>query len=279
MFKKVIPWDIPIGYKPYMWIYWENIPNPLSKIVRTPDLIELCHETVIKNCSKSFNIVFLNNHNISKYLPQLERLNLDMNGIEIAHRVDLYRVMLLYIYGGVYLDADCLVLRDPIEIISHLKKYDFVGFGCTDMICTNGYPRPSNWILCSRPKSILMEEYLKRMIKLFKNRNGRTFGYHEIGKHLLWEVIKDLMRFTNYSYYHYDQSFDGSRDKNGKWVQSDQIFSNTPIDYLDENQMMFLVFYNSSLTNEIRNMTRKQLLESNLNISRFFKKALHSNFS
>ena len=51
-------------------------------------------------------------------------------------------MLLLYKYGGLYVDADTIVLRDPIEIIHKLQKYDFVGFGCTGNRCNYGYGKP-----------------------------------------------------------------------------------------------------------------------------------------
>ena len=62
-----------------------------------------------------------------------------MKDLIIAHKVDIYRIMLLKKYGGLYLDSDIIVLKDPIDIINKLECYDFVGFGCTGTICFNSY--------------------------------------------------------------------------------------------------------------------------------------------
>ena len=80
--------------------------------------------------------------------------------------MDYYRILLLYKYGGLYIDADTLVLRDPIEIIEKLKNYDFVGFGCTGLKCNYGYGNPSNGILASRPNTKLMRNIKNNIIDL-----------------------------------------------------------------------------------------------------------------
>ena len=115
--------------KPYLWQYWEG---------NMPDYISLCMETVDNHCSKDFNIIRLNKQNIQMYLPEIKQYNDKINKLIIPHQVDIYRIMLLYKYGGIYMDADVIVLRNPIEIINKLKEFDFVGFGCTGEICTYG---------------------------------------------------------------------------------------------------------------------------------------------
>ena len=147
--------------KPYLWQYWDG---------NKPDYISLCMETVDKVCSKSFNIVRLNKNNIMKYLPEIKKLKLEkkLDTLIVAHKVDFYRIMLLYKYGGIYIDADIIVLKDPIEIIHKLQSHEVVGFGCTGNICNYGYGKPSNWILASRPTSILMSKVLQTLINKIK---------------------------------------------------------------------------------------------------------------
>ena len=40
----------------------------------------------------------------------------------IQQKVDYYRVLLLNKYGGLYLDADTIVMKNPIEIVNKLKS-------------------------------------------------------------------------------------------------------------------------------------------------------------
>jgi hypothetical protein len=107
--------------RPYLWQYWDNMDGK-----PTPAFINLCLKTVDKHCSVSFKVVRLNKDNIFKYIPELEKYKAKLDKLIIAHRVDIYRIMLLHKYGGLYLDADTICLRDPIEIIHKLFEYDFV---------------------------------------------------------------------------------------------------------------------------------------------------------
>jgi hypothetical protein len=65
--------------------------------------------------------------------------------------------MLLYKYGGIYLDADIIILKNIKYLLKKLDKYDYIGFGCTGYVCFDGYGKPSNWMMISRPNTILMK--------------------------------------------------------------------------------------------------------------------------
>lgn len=254
--------------KPYLWQYWDNIDSN-----RTPAYIELCLKSVDKHCSKSFNIIRLNKDNILKYLPELKTLSV-YNKIEkliIAHKVDLYRIMLLKKYGGLYMDADIVVLRDPIEIIDKLDEEDYVGFGCTGNVCINGYGTPSNWIIASRKDGMLVTNVLNSMINKIDRKD--KFEYHDLGKLVIWDELTKLIE-DGYKYYQYSNKIDGSRDKYGFWIDSDIAFSDYEIEYDDEDNMLFFVVYNSDVSKNIKDLSEEEILKKDWNFTKFIKKSI-----
>ena len=270
--KKEFSIDYDCNNKPYLWQYWDNINSR-----ETPAYIKLCMKTVDKHCSNSFNIIRLNKNNVYTYLPELLKYKDKIEKLIIAHQVDIFRIYLLYKYGGIYVDADVVVLRDPKEVTDKLRTYDFVGFGCTGDKCKNGYPNPSNWILASRPTSILMAQTIKNI--LGKLESDQKFEYHDIGKLVLWHEIEKLMKSDKYTYFHYPNKIDGSRDRHGNWIDSNIAFSDRQIEYEDENNMIFFVVYNSGATDKIRQMTETEILAKDWNFSKFVKKALGDNIT
>jgi len=255
--------------KPKLWIYWENKPGD-----NIPSYIKLSQLSVYKHCSKSFDIIKLNDENIYNYLPELKEKNFNFEKLLIAQKVDYYRILLLYKYGGLYIDADTLVLRDPIEIIEKLKDYDFVGFGCTGKKCNYGYSKPSNGIMASRPKSKLIHRVLKNIEnKLNKYDKSKKWNYFDLGKYIIWEELEKLIKKENYKYYHYSNDYDGTRDINGNWVNTPILFSNKKLVYKYPNKMLFIVMYNSEMSN-FKNISEEKLLNSNMNITNFFKQSL-----
>lgn len=253
--------------KPFLWQYWDTIDGK-----ETPDFIKLCLKTVDKHCSNSFDIVRLNKDNIYKYIPEIEKYKDKMKDLIIAHKVDIYRIMLLYKFGGIYMDADLICLRDPIEIVQKLNKYDFVGFGCTGAKCSYGYGQPSNWLLASRPNSLLMASVLKHLLNKIEKQD--KFSYHDLGKMVIWEELTKLIKEDNYEYFHYPNKFDGSRDINGAWVSSDIVFSDKKVEYEDEKNMMFFVFYSSDMEADVKKMSEKELLSKDWVYTKFLKRAL-----
>ena len=176
-----------------------------------------------------------------------------------------------------YIDSDVVVLRDPIEIMNKLKKYEFVGFGCTGNNCTYGYKNPSNWILASRPNSILMGNVLMKLIGKIKQMyevDNYNLDYHDVGKLVIWKEIDNLIQGHDYEYYHYPNKFDGTRDKHGNWIYNTTAFSNTPIEYEDEENMFFFVLYNSEITDNIKKMTKEEMMKQNWNFTKFIKKSM-----
>ena len=257
--------------KPYLWLYWDNLNDN-----NDPPIIDLCFQTVLKHCSKSFQIVRLNRNNIKDYIPEINNLDNYLSNLKIAHKVDIYRIMLLKKYGGMYLDSDIIVMKNPIEIIEKLDKYDFVGFGCTGIICKYGYGSPSNWLLASRPNTELMNNILNSQLKILEDiySNNKTISYHELGKLIIWKELENLINKKNYKYYHYPNTYDGTRDINGKWVFNDRIFTNKEIKYDNPNNLMFVVLYNSELEDLIKAMSKNELLNKNTNFGKFINLSL-----
>ena len=268
--------------KPYVWVYWEGT---------MPPFIELCIQIMNNKLSNDFNFILLDQNNIYNYLPEIKsEFKQILNNFKISHKVDYYRILLLEKYGGIYLDADIIVLKNMTEFIKKLDDYDYVGFGCTGITCFDGYGTPSNWAMISRKNGIFItkvryyqENILNKILngELKYSKNGNELDYHFIGKLPMWNVIADLIKNNNYKYYHYDNSYTGIRDINGDWVHNDKLISNKPIEYKNPENICFIVFYNSETINNIeeyfKNKTKEQLINDKTNLSIFLQRGLDKN--
>ena len=250
--------------KYFMWVYWENVGS-----ADTPDYIKICLDSVKKYCSHDFELVILNEKSVHDYIPELKLLNL--NNLLIAQKVDIIRVLLLYKYGGIYIDADTIVMRSPKEIVDKLIDYDYVGFGCTGNKCNYGYGRPSNGVMASRKDGVLISKIKDNL--LGKILDKKKWEYFDLGKYIIWEELDKLMD-NGYKYYHYSNDYDGTRDKYGNWIETSKLFSADPIEYNDERKLLFVIMYNSQM-DDIRNLDKNYLLNSDLNISKYMKKSLY----
>ncbi len=265
----------PIKTPRNIWVYWENINR-----TKYPTFIKLCMDTMKRHLGTKYNLIILNEKTIKEYLPNLRK---DFDNLKIAQKVDYYRIELLYKYGGIWIDADIIIMQDLEPVFKKLDEgYDYVGFGCTGAQCSNGKFRPSNWVIASRPNGVLMKTVLDKLNEKLnardKNKEENEDTYHDYGKIVIWQALDDL-RPQGYDYYHFTSEYDGTRDINRNWVHTPNFFKNDPTNLLDENKVMFVVLYNSEISSRpnlhwIRDCDPNKLIYSDLWIGSLYRKAL-----
>lgn len=156
--------DYDMNKKPYLWVYWDN------------EFMNDNYNSLVHSCSDSFNIVRLNDKNIYNYLPELK--NKDQKNLNI------YKIMLLYKYGGLYVDTNKMIRNDLSNIMEKLKHYDLVN-----------YDNNKDWLLASRPNTMILGNILHKQL---------VSSNEDIGRPLFYEQIKKLIKEQDYEYYNYD---------------------------------------------------------------------------
>lgn len=120
--------NIPCNIKPtnnkhpiqYLFSYWEFKKGTYNR----PAYIDLCFDTMKIN-GKLFNVQILDDKTISNFLPDLRK---DINELPLALKADYIRVCLLYNYGGIWLDADTIMITDMQKVVDLLDQgEDFIG--------------------------------------------------------------------------------------------------------------------------------------------------------
>lgn len=265
-----------ISEKPYLWIYWDDISTRSG-------YIQLCIDTIYKN-SYDFNIIFLNKNNIIDYLPEIKLYEKYFEDLLLAQKVDIYRIWLMYKYGGLYIDTDTILLKSPIKLYKLLEEYDYIGYGCTGNICfpKDAYGYPSNGIIFSRPNTLLMKNILNKCLDKIKT-NYKKYdykdkkSYYDLGKLIIWDEISYLSESTklnnkNYKYYHIDKEI-GIRDENGIWVTPQRMFSKEKYKFYGESELVMIPLYNNMME-EYKKYNVKEILDLDYNITYYFKLAL-----
>lgn len=262
--------------KPIIWSYWECKPGTTR-----PSYIDLCFDTIYKYNKDDFDIIILDEKTVLNYL-ELPPYAFDK--LLIAQKTDYIRIALLYFYGGIWVDADTIVMRNLYEIIDKLNEgYDFVGFGCSYNICNKeitGYPKPSNWVLASKKNGILMKRVLGTLNETLKNKDIKddsAFGYFDLGKYIIWQEIDKLQKEIGYKYYHYNSSYDGSRDNEGQWINASNHMSETPTKFLNENNIFFTFLENSGFMKRYKwftILTKEEIMNGPWWVSQLFRKSL-----
>lgn len=256
----------------YIWCYWEG---------DQPEYIKLCLFIMKKRLNKyKFNI--LDDKTINNYLPEIDKENKEkLNKLQVAQKVDYYRLLLLQKYGGIWLDCDIILLSDLEEIFTKLQYYDYVGFGCTGYKCSNGYLKPSNWCMASRKNGLLINkcvEIINNKLKSYDfNITQSDDTYHDFGKLIIWDALNQIG--PAYTYYHFTSHYDGTRDIKEEWINCDKLFSDKKnTKFLDENKLLFVVLYNSEINKNSKYKEISQSLDKLLNgndlVCYLFNKAL-----
>lgn len=131
-----------------IWVYWEG---PM------PQYIRLCHETVLAH---NDNVKLLDRDSFER-LFQYER-DIDIDRLAINHKSDFIRAYLLFHYGGLYVDSDCVVLQDLSRVLEMARETGFVG-----------YREPQGYMSCnfmaSREGGEVITEHFQRVCKLLRS--------------------------------------------------------------------------------------------------------------
>jgi len=267
--NKPIIWMNP--NKPIIWMYWETLPGR-----KKPGYIDLCYNSVLHNCSKCFDIKYLNEQNIQQYIPEISDYNISQ--LKIQHKADVYRYLLLNKYGGLWVDADILVLKCLCKYYKNLDNHDYVGFGCgySKKSCSQslyGYGSPLNWMMGAKPNSKFLKCIVSNVDKRLKN--GNSIQYHEIGKDILRKCHNDLKENENWSYYHVPSKCN-EYDNWGNKLNN--IFKNIDNSKC-ENERYFYPFYNTApgYPQWFKDLTAEQIMEYDLPIRPIIKEAFSAN--
>jgi hypothetical protein len=259
----------------HIWLYWENKENSTK-----PEYLSLCYETIVKNCGEKFKVHLLDENTIYEYLPNINKDFLKKL-TKIPMKADYIRYQLLYHYGGIWLDTDVLVFKNLDYLLQKLVEYEYVGFGChyAGTTCLDGYPKPANWTMISRPKSKLLYEITHEADDMLTRFDADYFirNYHILGRKLLWKSIQKCKdKYHGWDYLHISSKCI-ERDSTGVKISNQMNLSVRKIDKNCEKKMFFLPIYNTApgFPKWFLDMTKSELLNSNMLISNYFKYALN----
>ena len=230
-----------------LWVYWQG---------DMPPYINLCIET-IKRHSTGINLVLLDDYSITKYL----QVPLVYKQLSVVHRADYIRVELLHKYGGIWLDADTIVLKSLTKYTKFLNKYKFIGFGKRRS--------PQTGIIAGRHDSLILSlwsEYINAKIRT----GGISWG--DLGPVALKKILIGLQPMGKHEYYNISSKY-CTPVSCDDWKQFLSI-RRTERETISENTFAVML-YNKFLKYELIKYNRDQLMRSNLFISKLFRRALN----
>ncbi len=169
-----------------VWMYWTG---------NKPDLIQKLFDKIIRNSEggRKYVVHALTDDNIKEYLQLPEYFY----RLKPAHKADYVRVKVIRKYGGIWLDADTLVLKDLSGLFQYLEN-DRKGFFVIEdniSLC--------NGVFGSLPNTELMVEWERRMEEVLKKKakiykEGLIqLNWIEIGTNILSDLGKQNIDLYN----------------------------------------------------------------------------------
>ncbi len=262
--------------KPYIWFYWETLPNK-----KKPGYIDVCYDSIVHNCKDCFHIVLLNEKNIYDYLPELKEESIkNFDKLSIPHKTDYYRYALLEKYGGIWIDADTIVTKCLCGLYNKLKegRSDYVGVGCgrSKGSCErnpDGKGNPVNGLMMSKSNT----KFMKCVRDKTRNtiEENENFGYHAIGRSVLNECIGEMDK--DWDYIHISPICQ-EYDSNGKKLNNIMKPYNVE-DCSKERYFFFLYNTAPGYPDWFKELTKEEIMEGSGPEKYYLKEILEEAFS
>ena len=255
-----------------VWFYWENVADQ-----HMPEYLYLCFQLAEK-ILKGAKVHLITPENLDEYLSIQNEFDLSKIRLHnreksaVALKVDVLRVELLYKFGGLWIDIDCLTLRDfSQEISTLLQKYDFVGLQKT----SKETPYVSNNFMASIKQGNIIESYRERIHKKLKEKlqDNLPFSWSELGSDLLTETISDNFSKEIVTF------IDEKRIHPFDYTEADMLEQEDPLFSVFESipqDAYCIMLYNSIFSEDIKRASKAQILSMPNAIGQTFRRLLDS---
>jgi hypothetical protein len=150
-----------------VWLYWEGA---------CPDWIAACRRTI---CAHAPDVRLVTPVEFDQ-LRDVDR-DIDLDALYVAHRADFIRAFLLARYGGLWVDADCLVLRRLEPVLELLTRNEFVGYQERQGHVANNF-------MGAPPGSRVAAHYYRRVCEIL--RTQQPLEWLTLGSYTLTETIR-----------------------------------------------------------------------------------------
>ncbi len=177
--------------KPMLWLYWENKPNSLP-----PRMILDSWRSITWNCQEDFEIIILDDLTVTLFLSNIHPTVWKLT--QIAHRADYFRFMLLFQYGGVWLDSDTMLFKSIIEVVQKVHQHGFV---CTGYV-REGALFPLIGFLGAAPGDLICRKMIDSFNSFFDDNAlcRRQPAWDELGGYQLASCLKESVYADYYIY-------------------------------------------------------------------------------
>lgn len=136
-----------------IWVMW------FQGLENAPDIVKICVNS-IKKYAPNHEVIIINEKNYRDYieLPEFIENKFDMGIISRTHLSDIIRLNVLYLYGGMWIDATVFVSGNIPEKIFEMDFYS-INFGKVTKDPSHG--RWTTFLMAGKERNPLFEKALK----------------------------------------------------------------------------------------------------------------------
>lgn len=173
-----------------IWLYWEG---------DIPVFVEKCIEN-IKQKNINYVVHFLTPKTVHEFITiDFDSLNIHLP----QHKADLIRFKLLYVYGGIWLDASIIVYEnlDWIQSVTSENQTEIFAYYRKKNTTNLNSPVIENWLLATAPNNIFFKNWFDELVnamtigpKNYINRIKQTVPNHE----KIFQKISNLEYLISY---------------------------------------------------------------------------------
>jgi len=231
-----------LGDKPILWIhtshpinhrYWASFGSRNTRLLNQPYKVS-CVETVVKYCSKSFNIVLIDDYSFEKLLKGW-RINMDKLANPVkAHMRMLALSKLLHSFGGLLLPNSTIVCKD-------LKPLYNYGLTTSDCFSVNMINRgnsadistliPTTKIMGCKKNSPIMGQFVSYLENLTSTDYTNESDF--LGQANQWLYSNNSLNVLC------GKTF-GVEDNDGKQIGIDRLMGNTFINFSPNKYAIYI---------------------------------------
>lgn len=153
---------------PTVWAYWEG---------SCPEWIRTCLRTL---GAAAPSLRLLTPQSFDR-LRDSDR-DIDLSGLQVAHRADFVRLYLLQRFGGLWVDADCLAMQPLQGVLDLLRLHETVGHRERSGLVSNGF-------LAARAGSRIVRSVYQRVCAIL--RSQRALGWTSLGSEPLTAAVAE----------------------------------------------------------------------------------------
>ncbi len=223
-----------------------------------PEIVEMCFESWLRH-NPTWEVVFLDDTNLEKYIGFRSELNLNRDDIPLQAQSDIIRINLLQKFGGVWVDSTCYCNQPLDNWLTDKLSSGFFAFNRpnTDRMM-------SSWFLAAFPNNDLVKSYcdatnafwqINPPEKVLKKRDKKnlielvsmTFlASYPAFWHKL--IVKKRLSFSHYFWFHYlfEHLYKTDKTFYSIWDETPKFSANIP------HKLMHFGF-NSKASTDIRN--------------------------